>query len=215
MAFEQQDFLDRYSYSERFFLSHPFLWKIEFLYEGSELIPNINKAITKAYKQDADNWKATTEPDAFTENGNILVARTVNVPNENSQFDIAGQQNMGGFLPGYALNKRVDFLSKNLAINFFDTIDDIEHFFFRPWMIALGIDGLLERNLLCPKVILRQYDNRMRLRKGYEFREVFPTNVEGYQLSYNDEEFQEKSVTFAFRDYKPLRTTGQALPFAF
>ena len=122
---------------------------------------------------------------------------------------------MGGFLPGYALNKRVDFLSKNLAINFFDTIDDIEHFFFRPWMIALGIDGLLERNLLCPKVILRQYDNRMRLRKGYEFRELFPTNVEGYQLTYNDEEFQEKSVTFAFRDYKPLRTTGQALPFAF
>jgi len=55
----------------------------------------------------------------------------------------------------------------------------------------------------------------MRLRKGYEFREVFPTNVEGYQLSYNDEEFQEKSVTFAFRDYKPLPVTGQALPFAF
>ena len=181
----------------------------------NSLQPNINKAITKAYKQDANNWKASTEPDSFTENGNILVARSVNVPNENSQFDIAGQQNMGGFLPGYALNKRADFLSKNLAINFFDTVDDIEHFFFRPWMIAFGIEGLLERNLLWPKVVLRQYDNRMRLRKGYEFREVFPTNVEGYQLSYNDEEFQEKSVTFAFRDYKPLPITGQALPFAF
>ena len=34
-------------------------------------------------------------------------------------------------------------------------------------------------------------------------------------VSYNDEEFQEKSVTFAFRDYKPLPITGQALPFAF
>jgi len=53
----------------------------------------------------------------------------------------------------------------------------------------------------------------MQLRKGFIFEEVFPTNVEGYNLSYNDEEFQQKSVTFAFRNYRPLPTVGQGLPF--
>jgi len=187
MAYEQYDFLDGYSYSERFFLSHPFLWKVQFSY-NSELITNINTAIAKAYSSDSKDWRAITEPDFFTRNDNILVAREVNVPNENSQFDIAGSQNLGGFLPGYALNKRVDFLTKNLGINFFDTQDDIEHNFFRPWMIALGIDGLINRKLLC-KITLKQYNNRMQLRKGYEFIDVFPTNVEGYRLSYQDEDF--------------------------
>jgi len=211
MAYEQYDFLDGYSYSERFFLSHPFLWKVQFSY-NSELITNINTAIAKAYSSDSKDWRAVTEPDFFTRNDNILVAREVNVPNENSQFDIAGSQNLGGFLPGYALNKRVDFLTKNLGINFFDTQDDIEHNFFRPWMIALGIDGLINRKLLC-KITLKQYNNRMQLRKGYEFIDVFPTNVEGYRLSYQDEDFLEKSVTFAFKEYKPLQITGPSLPF--
>tara|TARA_R110002012_G_scaffold66149_1_gene173079 strand:+ start:636 stop:1277 length:642 start_codon:yes stop_codon:yes gene_type:complete len=211
MAYEQYDFLDGYSYSERFFLSHPFLWKVQFSY-NSELITNINTAISKAYSSDSKDWRAITEPDFFTRNDNILVAREVNVPNENSQFDIAGSQNLGGFLPGYALNKRVDFLTKNLGINFFDTQDDIEHNFFRPWMIALGIDGLINRKLLC-KITLKQYNNRMQLRKGYEFIDVFPTNVEGYRLSYQDEDFLERSVTFAFKEYKPLQITGPSLPF--
>ena len=211
MAYEQYDFLDGYSYSERFFLSHPFLWKVQFSY-NSELITNINTAIAKAYSSDSKDWRAVTEPDFFTRNDNILVAREVNVPNENSQFDIAGSQNLGGFLPGYALNKRVDFLTKNLGINFFDTQDDIEHNFFRPWMIALGIDGLINRKLLC-KITLKQYNNRMQLRKGYEFIDVFPTNVEGYRLSYQDEDFLEKSVKFSFKEYKQLQITGTSLNF--
>ena len=211
MAYEQYDFLDGYSYSERFFLSHPFLWKVQFSY-NSELITNINTAIAKAYSSDSKDWRAVTEPDFFTRNDNILVAREVNVPNENSQFDIAGSQNLGGFLPGYALNKRVDFLTKNLGINFFDTQDDIEHNFFRPWMIALGIDGLINRKLLC-KITLKQYNNRMQLRKGYEYIDVFPTNVEGYRLSYQDEDFLEKSVKFSFKEYKQLQITGTSLNF--
>tara|TARA_R100000900_G_scaffold146403_1_gene136169 strand:- start:2924 stop:3610 length:687 start_codon:yes stop_codon:yes gene_type:complete len=202
MADETFDFLDGYSNSEKFFLAHPFLWKVSFEYDAS-LIFNVNDAISKAYSNN-DDWRAITEPDRFTKNGNILVARSVTVPSENAQFDIAGSENLGGFLPGYALNKRTDFLSKNLAINFFDTQDDIEHNFFRPWMIALGIDGLINRRLLC-NVTLRQYNNKMEERKGYRFIDVFPTNVEGYTLSYNEESFQEKSVTFAFKEYKPLK----------
>ena len=97
-----------------------------------------------------------------------------------------------------------DFLQKNIAVNFFETQDDLEHNFFRPWMIALGIDGLINRDLLCTSVVVKQYNNRMGFRKGYVFEDVFPTNVEGFTLNYEDGEFVEKSITMAFRHYKPL-----------
>ncbi len=204
---EIESFLDAYGSSryrhqnEEFFLSLPFLWKIQFHYSPS-LIPAINQAIGKGYRSSRD-WRAVTEPDRFVRSENVIAAREVTIPGENSQFDIAGSENMGGFLPGYALNKRTDFLQKNIAVNFFETQDDLEHNFFRPWMIAIGIDGLINRNLLCT-VVVKQYNNRMGFRKGYVFEDVFPTNVEGFTLNYEDGEFLEKSITMAFRHYKPL-----------
>ena len=82
-------------------------------------------------------------------------------------------------------------------------------------MIAIGIDGLINRGLLCPNVVLRQYNNRGEIRKGYIFRDVFPTNIEGYTIDYDNESFMEKSVTFAFRNYEPLRTTkGNGPPYS-
>jgi len=190
--------------SEEFFLSLPFLWKIQFHYSPNFLLSNINNAISKAYASDHYDWRAITEPDKFTKSGNILAARTVDIPAENAQFHLAGAGNLGGFLPGYALNKRADFLSKNLIVNFFETQDDLEHNFFRPWMIAIGIDGLINRNLLC-SVTVKQYNNRMGLRKGYHFEDVFPTTVEGLSLDYEgDSQFIEKSITLAFKHYRPI-----------
>jgi len=206
---EIETFLDAYGAGHRgyqheeFFLSLPFLWKIQFHYTASRLLPNINNAIRKAYESDSQDWRAITEPDKFVRSGNVIAAREVVIPNENSQFDVAGGMNLGGFLPGYALNKRTDFLSKNLNINFFETQDDLEHNFFRPWMIAIGIDGLINRNLLCT-VVIKQYNNRMGLRKGYIFEDVFPTNVEGLTLNYEDSPFTQKTITLAFKHYKPI-----------
>ena len=201
-------FLHNYSEHEEFYLSHPFLWKVTFLY-NQNLIGSINAALAKG--QEESQWYTWRQPDDYADNvmGNVLVARSVTVPNENTQFDIAGSMNQGGFLPGYAVNKRTDFLSKNLVINFFDTNDDIEHLFFRPWMIAIGIDGLMMRNLICPTVELVQYDNIGRRRKGFRFIDVFPTNVEGYSLSYDDTEFIQKSITFAFKNYEPINIYGK------
>tara|TARA_R110000824_G_scaffold60345_3_gene161378 strand:- start:9111 stop:9776 length:666 start_codon:yes stop_codon:yes gene_type:complete len=203
------DFLHNYSEHEEFYLSHPFLWKITFSY-SQDLISSINRALQKSPEE---KWRAITQPYDYTDRGgNVLAARSVTVPNENTQFDVAGTMNQGGFLPGYAVNKRVDFLSKNLAINFFDTNDDIEHLFFRPWMVAVGIDGLMMRNLICPVITLTQYNNLGERRKGFEFIDVFPTNVEGYSLNYNDTEYLEKSVTFAFKNYRPINIYGRSLP---
>ena len=208
MAFNNpvSHFLHGYSEHEAFYLSHPFLWKVSFDY-SQDLIGSINTALAKG--QEERKWRAIREPRDYMDNdiGNVLVARSITVPNESTQFDIAGSMNQGGFLPGYAVNKRTDFLSKNLAINFFDTNDDIEHLFFRPWMIAIGIDGLMMRNLICT-VDLVQYDNLGRRRKGFKFIDVFPTNVEGYSLTYDNTDFLEKSVTFAFKNYEPLDVYG-------
>ena len=201
------DFLDGYSRERQYFLSLPFLWKIEFIYNGN---PNLWLNIDEALEKAGERWRVQSVPDAFTKNGNVLVAREIGVPNENTQFLAPGADiNKGGYLPGYGVNQRTNFLERNLTVNFFETNGDIEHTFFRPWMIAVGIDGLigrgLGRSLLCDSVILRQYDNLGRVRKGYQFDEVFPTNVEGYTLNYDGgSEFTEKTVTFAFKNYRPF-----------
>ena len=203
------DFLHAYGSHPEFFLSLPVLWKVQFDYTPM-LVYSIDKALAKNYDE---LWRVESQPlDYIDRQGGILAARQVVIPNENTQFDPVGTMNLGGFLPGYAVTKRVDFLSKNLVINFFDTQDDIEHLFFRPWMIAISIDGLMERSLLCPTVRLTQYNNLMQIRKGYEFTDVFPTNVEGYTLNYDSTDFIEKSVTFAFRNYRPITSAPRAIP---
>ena len=203
------DFLHAYGSHPEFFLSLPFLWKVQFDYPPT-LVYAINRALSKNRDE---HWRVRRQPLDYTDRtGGILAARQVVVPNENTQFDLAGGMNLGGFLPGYVANKRTDFLQKNLVINFFGTQDDIEHLFFRPWMIALSIDGLIERKLLCPEVRLIQYNNLMQERKGYEFTDVFPTNVEGYTLNHDNTDFIEKSVTFAFRNYRPITRVPRAIP---
>ena len=218
--FETFDFLQGYSRERQYFLSLPSLWKVNFQYsrEGAlapfqEGIPGsatdgptgLPSAIQRALNKADEGWRIQNEPLEFTKNGSILVAREVTVPQENSQFLATGDNiNKGNYLPAFGLEKRPSFLERNLAINFFDTEEDIEHNFFRPWQIAIAIEGLLQRDLLCPVVELLQYNNRGQVRKGYRFIDVFPTNVEGYNLNYNNTEFIEKSVTFAFKNYKQI-----------
>ena len=40
--------------------------------------------------------------------------------------------------------------------------------------------------------------------QGYVFEDAFPTAVEGYNLTYEDGDFIEKSITFACKNYKQL-----------
>tara|TARA_R110000824_G_scaffold115136_1_gene266107 strand:+ start:529 stop:1302 length:774 start_codon:yes stop_codon:yes gene_type:complete len=204
MAGELYDFLTNYSVGgpPKYYLSLPTLWKIQF--SGAEGVrEEVNKACTKA----GEAWRVKKEntPDQFVANGNTMVAREVTVPGEMSEFLQPGADiNKGGFLPAFGVDKRTGFLTRTVAVNILDTDDDLEHTFFRPWMIAIGIDGLINRGLLCPNIVLRQYNNKGEIRKGYTFTDVFPTSVEGYTLNYDKETFLEKSVTFAFKNYAPL-----------
>ena len=202
MAGEVYDFLSNYSVGgpSRYYLSLPTLWKIEFS-NASSVRGQVDQALQKA----GESWRIKNTPEEFVANGNTLVAREVTVPGETTEFlEAGGDVNLGGFLPAFGVNKRQGFLTRTLGVNIFDTDDDLEHNFFRPWMIAVGIDGLLNRGLLCPNVILRQYNHKGEICKGYNFTDVFPTSVEGYTIDYDNETFLEKSVTFAFKNYAPI-----------
>jgi len=187
------DFLQAFSNDESFFLSQPYLWKIDI---GGGLNSAIQSALTKGNEQ----WEANVDPSILTKNGAILVARSITTPQESSVFAAQGVENRGGFLPGYSLIERNDFLTRSFTINFIETQKDIEHGFFRPWMIALGIDGLINFGLKAD-ITVNQFDNEGSARKGYVFKEAFPTAVEGYTIDHNSDDFIEKSVTFACKNY--------------
>mgnify|MGYP000123667149 FL=1 len=194
-----RDFLQSFSTDEKYFIPHPFLWKVRF--ETSNAIKGqINAALNKA----GEDWRARTFPDDYTKNGSVLVAQTITIPGEQTSFQEVGQANRGGFLPGYGVTQRESFLTRQLTINFIETDQDICHDFFTPWLIAIGIDGLINQQLKC-NITLKQYNNQGKLRKGFIFDKAFPTNVEGGgTLSYADSEFIVKTVTFGCKNYRQL-----------
>lgn len=190
-------FLDSFSRDSKFFLPLPFLWKVNI---GGVSASAINTAVNKA----SDGWSAVNVPDEYTRDGAIQVAQEVSIPSETLVMAGAmGVPNSGGFLPGYGVQSRSDFLSRNVTVNFIETDEDLEHNYFRPWTVAVGIDGLINHDL---KGTLRveQYGNDGKLRKGYEFQDVYPTNCEGYTLNYEDSTFKIKTVTFACKNYRPI-----------
>lgn len=192
------EFLGAFSGDQRFFLNLPVLWSvtIDGVSEGA-----INSVLSEA----GEKWQAKTSPSAMTKSGNILVAQSVTLPNEASGFVAMESGSMGGFLPGYGLNARSNFLDRGFSVNFLETQLDIEHNFFRPWMIALGSKGLIEEGTsLKGNMSVRQYTNGGKFIKGFKFRKVFPTVVEGFTLDYDSTDFKIKSVTFGCENYEQL-----------
>lgn len=189
-------FLDRFSNDSRFSLPYPFLWSVTL--DDSGLPGNINSALTKINQ----SYQVSSSRDwTDTSNDNILVAQEVTIPSESIEITSLGQENRGGFMPGYGVTQRTEFISRNVVINFLETDRDIETELFRPWIIALGVEGLSKSGLKCT-INVKQYNRSGGLRKHYTFIDAFPTNSEGYTLSYGDNEFLIKSVTFGYTDYK-------------
>jgi hypothetical protein len=191
------DFLLAFSGESKYCLSIPVLWTVNF--------DGVSKSSINAVLSDAqESWRATVEPKDFTKGTSLLPAQEVTIPVESSSFQAMNTGNgTGGYLPGYALDQRSNFLDRSFTVNFLETKQDLEHEFFRPWMIAIGINGLVGSSLKA-NVEVRQYTNGGAFRKGYKFKKVFPTAVEGFSLNYNDTEFIIKSVTFACENYQQL-----------
>jgi len=174
----------------------PFLWKVTI--DGASLRGPINQWCAK----EGGGWQAKTTPDAFESQGGLLIATEVTLPSESTEFAEFGQADRGGFLPGYGSMQRTGFLSRGITVNLLETNTDLEHDFFRPWLVAVGTAGLVQHNLKTTMTIT-QYDNRGNKRKAYYFNDVFPTNIEGATLTQTDAgSFLQKTVTFACRNYK-------------
>jgi hypothetical protein len=188
-------FLSKFSTDRNFSLPLPFLWTVTIDDD------NLPSAITAAVGKINQNWKVTSSS-AWTDklSDNILVAQEIQVPSESVEMTSLGQENRGGFMPGYGVTQRTDFLSRNVTINFLETQKDIETELFRPWIIALSVDGLLNQNLKSI-ITMKQYARDGKVRKTYKFTGVYPTNTEGYTLNYGDQELSVKTVTFGYTNY--------------
>jgi hypothetical protein len=193
------DFLAAFSGDSKFCLSIPVLWTVSI--DGVS-----NGAINEVLSWAGEKWQAKMTPSDMTRGGNILPAQNVTLPNESSSFQsMKAGSGMGGYFPGYALDERSDFLSRSFTVNFLETNKDLVHEFFQPWMIAIGIKGLVEEGQsLRGNMTVRQYSNDGRFMKGYQFKKIFPTNVEGFTLAYDNTDFLIKSVTFACENYAQL-----------
>lgn len=199
MSVNINEFFSALSQDQRYFLNLPVLWSVT--------IDGVTEGAINNVLQDAgESWRAKTNPGNYTKSGSILVAQQVQLPSESSSFAaMESGSGMGGYLPGYAMNARSNFLDRQLSVNFLVTEEDIEHTFFRPWMIAIGIKGLVESGTsLKANLEVRQYTNSGNMMKGFKFKKVFPTAVESYTLDYDSTDFKIQSVTFACTNYEQL-----------
>ena len=193
------DFLQAFSGEAKYCLSIPVLWTVS--------IDGVTESSINSVLSDAgQKWQSNISPNAMTKSGTILPAQAVVIPQESANFTPMGAgDSYGGFLPGYAMISRADFLSRQFSINFLETRQDLEHEYFRPWQIAIGIKGLIERGVnLKSTITVKQYTNDGKLRKGYRFKKAFPVAVEGYTMDYDNTDYPIKSVTFVCEDYEQL-----------
>jgi hypothetical protein len=193
------EFFAAFSGDRRYFLHLPVLWTVTI---DGVTTGAINSVLNGA----GESWRASSSPNAYTRTGTILVAQQVVLPTESSNFSaLESGSSMGGFLPGYGLNARSNFLDRGISVNFLETEEDIEHNFFRPWAIAVGIKGLVEDGpSLKGNMQVKQYTNSGKFIKGFQFKKIFPTAVEGFTLNYDSTDFKIKSVTFGCQNYEQL-----------
>jgi hypothetical protein len=199
VATDITQFLNSFSNDSKFALNLPVLWSVSI--DG--VTPDV---INETMDYAGESWRAKVDPLSMTKDGVLLVAQEVTLPGESSSFTpMDSGSSMGGYLPGYALSNRSNFLDRSFSINFLETQMDLEHYFIRPWSIALAIRGLIENgSSLKSSIEVRQYSNFGKFIKGFKFKKAFPTNVEGFTLNYDNTDFPIKSVTFACQNYEQL-----------
>ena len=199
MATDIKEFFSAFSKDEQYFLNLPIFWAVTI---NGVTMTSINRVLDDANEQ----WQATMDPSKYSKRGGILVAHEVNLPEEDSSFAaMECSPNMGGFLPGYGMSARNNFLARTLSVSFIQTEIDIDHNYFRPWMVAIGTHGLIEDGAgLKATMEVQQFSNGGAFIKGFRFKNVFPTRVEGYSLSQDTSEFLIKSVTFGCQNYEQI-----------
>lgn len=195
MASPIPSFLSKFSTDRKFAIPLPFQWTISI--EDAGIAGAIKASLAKI---DLGSW-VVSESTTWTDE-NILVAQEVTLPGEMYDHAVMGHESSGPFMPGYGVIKRADFTSRNVVVNFLETERDIATELFRPWIIALSVDGLINSKLKAKAMDVVQYSRDMKIRKRYKFTNIFPVNCEGHTLTYGDGEFTITSVSFGFTKYE-------------
>jgi hypothetical protein len=108
-------------------------------------------------------------------------------------------------MPSNIVVKREPFSSKQVTIKMLETNSDLEHGFMRPWVIALGIKGLIaDGGSLKSTITVKQYTNNGKFRKGYIFHNAIPITSEGLSMDYSNTEFVVKDIAFIFQRYTQI-----------
>ena len=192
------EFYSSLTTNPKMFLNLPVFWSVSI--DGVT-----TSAINSFLSYAGERWSAKVDPKHYMGSETILVASSVNLPNEGGSFSPGESNNMGGFLPGTIGNSRLNFVERGLSVNFLETATDIEHYYFRPWSIAVSIKGLIEQGAsLKGTMTVKQYSNDGKFIKGFRLNKVFPTACESYTLSYEDSDIKQHSVTFACSNYEQL-----------
>lgn len=198
MSTNIKQFLTSFTQDSSFFIHNSFLWSVNI--DGIN-ISDINAVLDEF----GEKWHASISPYDMTIDGNLIVAQRVGLPNESSSFSTGEMSSTGNYLPGYVLDKRSNFLERSFNIDFLETQQDIEHNFFRPWMIAIASKGLIAAGRPLKSTIeVNQYTNGGDFMKGFRFRNAFPTSIEAFSLDYDSSNVIIKSVTFACQNYEQI-----------
>lgn len=180
-------------------LPMPVLWSVEI--DPGSVETEVKDVLQKIKYRQEINAKLEDYVDSQENFSNILVAQEITLPSESLVATNMGPTNRGAFMPGQGIVERTDFLSRSVTVNFLETHTDAVDEIFRPWIIALTVDGLINAKLKAPTMKVVEYGKDGIKRKQYEFKEVYPTNCEGYNINYDSTEFIIKTVTFAYKEY--------------
>jgi len=194
------NFLDNFSKEKKYEIPIHVLWTVS-IYNAPELVQAIGASLGSI----DHGWADVKDTVTWANKGAILVAQEVSLPGESFEVSLLDPgASRAAYMPGYAATKRSDFLSRNVTINFLETDTDIEAQLFRPWAIALSVDGLTNRTLKST-IKVAQYDSKRSRRKEYTFYNAFPTNCEPSTINYSEDTIKSKTVTFAYSKYEITR----------
>ena len=130
-------------------------------------------------------------------NSQLWAAQEVTIPYEGATMTEMAPENRGGFMPWPGVISRESFLSRPLAINFFDLGGADAETMAREWMIELAEKGFRSTGVHDGSLTCILYDKKGGQRRVYNAQGVYPTNVEGFTTSYQSNTFIVKTVTFA------------------
>jgi len=142
-------------------------------------------------------WTVQIYRSGGTFNAPYWAAQEVTIPNESSTLTNMAPENRGGWMPYPGVIERESFLARPLAVNFFDYGSEDPEVMAREWMKDIAMSGFRDTSMWGSTITCVMNDKAGGQRRTYNGRDVFPTNVEGFTMTYQSNTFTVKTITFS------------------